>query len=150
VSRAGTIGWRWQPRAAPPEPRAVVAWGVAARRLLMRLQALDEARQAKLQATASGEALIVSADQTEALPWSEGAAYAAPCVRAPGLWLPTLHEPDLPVDLIASALQARHARQPLLLWPDPAAIVPLDRLLPASPSHLARIEAHWRGREVSP
>jgi hypothetical protein len=111
---------------------------------------MDEARRAKLQATASGEALVVSAESADALPWSEGAAYAAPSSIAPGLWLPTLHEPDLPVDLIGRALQARHARQPLLLWRDPPAIVPLDRLLPVSPSHLARIEAHWSGREVLP
>ena len=146
MSLAGAIGWRWQRRSDPPEARGLVAWGAAAQRLLVRLKALDDARLAKLQATASRDVLVVCAEQAEAVPWCDGAAYAAPSVAGPGLWLPTLQEPDMPQDLMARALQARHGRQPLLLWPDPPAVVPLDRLLPLSPAHLARIEAHWVGQ----
>lgn len=145
MSLAGTIGWRWVRRAEAPEPRGLVAWGEAAQRLLTRLKAMDDARLSGLQATASRDVLVVSAEQADMLPWVDGAAYAAPAAAAPGLWLPTLQQPDLPVDLLAKAMQARHGRQPLLLWPEPAAIVPLDRLLPLSPAHLARIEAHWLG-----
>lgn len=149
MSLNGTIGWRWRVRLVPPEPRAVVAWGTAARRLLGRVQALDAARLTPLQATANAEALVVVADEAAHLPWAEGVSYAAPCEAAPGLWLPTLHEPDQPIDLIARALQSRHQRQPVLLWAEPPAVLPLDRLLPLTPWHLQRIEAHWNGHEVA-
>lgn len=146
MSLNGTIGWRWRTRTVPPEPRAIVAWGQAARRLLARVRAMDEAGLARLQGTANAQVLIVVAGQAEHLPWIEGAAYAAPCDAAPGLWLPTLNEPDQPIDLISRALQFRHQRQPLLLWADPPAVLPLDRLLPMTPWHLQRIEAHWDGQ----
>jgi hypothetical protein len=124
-----------------------VAWGAAAPRLHARLQALVAAgpQQAKLlQATASRDVVIVTSQQAEQLPWVEGAAYAAPCDEAPALWLPTLQRPDAAPELLMRALKARHQRQPILLWPAPAALVPLDRLLPVTAELLARIGEHWQ------
>ncbi|MEK8029552.1 hypothetical protein AACH06_01855 [Ideonella sp. DXS29W] len=143
-----TIGWAWQRSEAPPAPLAVVAWHAAADGLLHRLMEMDDAALAPLQATACGSALVVAADRPEALPWSPGVAYAAPCDADPALWLPTLWVPDVPLDLLAHAMHQRHRRRPLLLWPDPAAVVPLDRMLPASGPMLARIQAHRSGASV--
>lgn len=144
MSLAGSIDWRWQRRPDPASPRAVVAWAEAAPRLHARLHNLAAEHQARLLATASRDVFIVSGETLD-LPWVEGAAYAAPSVEAPGLWLPTLWCPDMPSELIARALLTRHARQPLLLWPDPETIVPMDRQLPVSPALLARIASHWQG-----
>jgi len=147
VSLAHSLDWHWRARAEPVAPRALVAWGDAARRLHARLVARDADAGAALQATASGDILVVGGDAA-ALPWVDGGQYAAPCADAPGLWLPTLWEPDAPHDLLARALQRRHARQPLLLWREPAAVVPLVRLLPLTPALLARIAAHWHASPV--
>lgn len=147
MSVQGRFEWRWQRRAEPVPAHALVAWGGAASRLHTRLLDMPGERQTRLLATASRDVLVVSGE-TPDLPWVEGAAYAAPCADAPGLWLPTLWQPDLPCDLLAQALHRRHGRQPLLLWPQPSAIVPLDRQLPLSPAHLARIAAHWSGQAV--
>lgn len=137
--------WRWQPRAQALEPRAAVAWGEAARRLHARLSALPDEQLASLHATASDDLLVVIGEPA-ALPWVDGIDYAAPCELAPELWLPTRLSPDAPLDLLARALARRHGRIPLLLWPTPARAVPLDRQLPLSEGHLARILDHWQER----
>lgn len=143
MSRTPSIDWQWRDRADPPAPRAAVAWGRQATLLHTRLAALPPDALPTLDATAGGELLVVAGDAA-ALPWIDGIAYAAPCDEAPALWLPTRSEPDLPLDLLARRLQRLHGRQPLLLWPQPAAVVPLDRLMPLSPELLARIGAQWR------
>lgn len=143
MNLATPFTWRWQARTEPLPAKAAVAWGRAARALHLRLQQIEPGQQSGLSATASRDLLIV-VGETGDLPWVDGTAYAGPCSEAPGLWLPTLAAPDLPTELIARSLQRRHpGRQPLLLWPRPEAIVPLDRLLPLSSALLARIEAQW-------
>jgi hypothetical protein len=145
VSFVGRIEWHWQLRAQPPAPRAVVAWGDVASRLHARLCQLPVELRARLLATASRDALVVSGE-TPDLPWVDGVAYAAPCPHAPALWLPTVYEPSVPTDLLARALLKRHPRGPLLLWPAPAAAIPLDRQLPLSENLLSSIATHWRGQ----
>jgi hypothetical protein len=144
VKLSDRIDWGWRPAAEPAAPRAVVAWGEAAPRLHARLGTLAADRQARLQATASRDVLIVSGETLD-LPWVAGAAYAAPCALAPALWLPTLWQPDVPSDLLARAVTARHGRQPLLMWREPSALVPLDRQVTVSPALLTRIAGLWQG-----
>lgn len=145
MSLAGSIDWRWRPRGEPLPAGAAVAWGATARALHQRLLKLEPAQCEGLSATA-GRDLLVVVGRADALPWVDGIAYAGPSEAAPGLWLPVLEEPDRPIDLVARALQRRHPqRQPLLLWPQPEAVLPLDRLLPLSAALLARIEGHWEG-----
>jgi hypothetical protein len=79
------------------------------------------------------------------LPWVPGVAYATRSSEAPTLWRPTWLRPDVPLDLLARALHRLHAREPVLLWPDPAAVVPLDHDLPVSAALLTRIAERWRG-----
>ncbi|RQP22490.1 bpX5 domain-containing protein [Piscinibacter terrae] len=142
MSLAGRFDWRWAGQPEPAPARAVVAFGPAARRLHARLQLMSAEEQARLHATASRDVMVVSG-ATAALPWIDGAAYAAPCPEAPNLWLPTLRRPDVACDLLAIALDRRHQRKPLLLWPDPSVLVPMDRQLPVSAALLARIAALW-------
>ena len=145
MSQASSFAWRWRARAEALPAQAAVAWGAAARVLHARLRQFEPEQQAGLSATASRDLLIVVGEGA-ALPWVDGIAYAGPCTETPGLWLPTLEEPDLPADLIARSLERQHrGRQPLLLWPRPEAVLPLDRLLPLSQPLLARISAHWQG-----
>jgi hypothetical protein len=135
--------WRWQPRVQPLEPGAAVAWGEAAGRLLARLKALPETTLRKLQATAGEQVLIVTG-LADDLPWVEGIEYAAQATQAPDLWLPVLWQPDVCPQLLRQALAARYPRLPLLLWPAPGRVVPLDRLLPLSLAHhLGLIEQQW-------
>lgn len=136
------FAWRWREHAAPPPPRAAVAWGALARDLVAHLERLGPAHQARLTLHANRDIVVVQGDTAD-LPWLDGVAYAAPADEAPSLWLPTRDAPDVAIDLLARALQQRHRRQPLLLWPEPAALIPLDRPRPAAPAVLARIRARW-------
>lgn len=139
------IEWRWRSRVEPLPARAAVAWGVAARALHGRLSQLLPEQQSELSAMAAPDLLVVTGE-ADVLPWVDGIAYAGPTPDAPGLWLPTLEALDLPLDLIARSLQREHpTRQPLLLWPRPALVLPLDRLLPLSSALLARIATLWSG-----
>ncbi len=139
------ITWTWRPVAAAAAPRAAVGHGVAATRLLARLAALPEDRRSALTATGTADWLVVIGASDD-LPWVEGVRYAAPGAASPALWLPTHVEPTAPPDLLWRALEARHGRGPLLLWNEPAAVLPLDRQLPATDALLATLAAHLRGR----
>ena len=143
MNPAGSLSWRWQPDPSPPDARAAVAWHAASRSLHARLEKLPESVQKRLCATASRDVLVVTG-VAEDLPWAPGVAYAATCTDAPTLWRPTLMRPDAPCDLLSRALQQKHARQPLLLWPEPEAVIPLDRLLAVTPQLLARIAEQWQ------
>lgn len=138
------LSWSWQPRLQSAEPAAAVAWGDAALRLLSRLEQMPDEQQARLQATANREVLIVLGEACD-LPWVQGIDYAGSCPEAPELWLPTRWQPNVPLDLLARALGERYTRIPLLLWHRPATCIPLDRQLPLSAEHLGRIQAHWKG-----
>jgi len=122
-----------------------VAWGDVAPRLGARVAGLPAASQARLQATAGRDVLVLFGAEAD-LPWVDGVAYAAPRREAPGLWLPTLWEPDVPLDLLERALAAAHRRTPLLLWPRPSVAVPLDRQRPWPQVPLAAWTERWRDR----
>lgn len=135
--------WHWQACPQPPAPRAAVAWGDVVQRLHGRLVQLPAGQRKRLEATA-GEHLLVVCGESADLPWVDGVEYAAPDPQVPGLWLPTRWRPQLPADLLLQALAARVSRRPLLLWPAPARVIPLDRLLPLElPTHLALIARLW-------
>lgn len=139
--------WRWREETDVPSATGVVGCGAVARALFAKAHAAAiacEGRQAAVpwQVTAHQDLLLLTGP-ADALPWVAGARYAAPRADAPTLWLPTLQRPDIALDLLAAAIARRHAQKPLLLWPDPAQLVPLHRLLPADTAVLARIAAHW-------
>lgn len=136
---------RWRPRLNPAEPQAAVAWGEAARRLHARLSLIPAEQARRLQTTANRDVMVVSGAIGE-LPWVDGVEYAAMDKRAPGLWLPTSWEPDVPIDLLGQALSSSFSRSPLLLWREPSAVVPLDRQLPVTAEHLLIIQAYWAER----
>ncbi len=137
--REATIRWQWQP-CSPRPARAAIAWHDAAERLRLRLQRMPVDIAGTLEATGRAGLLIVCGP-TEVLPWVDGVDYAAPHQQAPSLWLPTRQEPDLPIEWLQQALQQQRGRQPVLLWPQPAAVIPLDRLLPLSPALLRKLRS---------
>lgn len=121
----------WMPRrqtaadSDTPAPRGLVAQGGVARAVLARLQALDAAQLQPLSATACRDFLVLLGPASS-LPWVDGVRYCAPATTAPGLWLPTHVQPDLPADLLQAALARRVQRAPVLLWHDPEQIFPLN------------------------
>ncbi len=143
MSVTAPLRWQWHPRFPALEPQAAVAWDEAAPRLLARLLRMSEEQQCRLSASANRDALVMTGPVND-LPWVEGVEYAAPSPEAPQLWLPTRYRPSVPCDLLARGLHRRHGRQPLLIWPQRSALLPLDRLLPVSPALLERIGARWR------
>jgi hypothetical protein len=143
VNVTGSVAWRWREDPSPPEPQAAVAWHAASRSLHARLAELSEATQARLLVSASRDVLVVTG-AAEDLPWVPGIAYATRCAEAPTLWRPTVMQPDVPETLLARSLHKRHGREPLLLWAEPLAVVPLDRQLRVTPALLARIAERWQ------
>lgn len=133
-------GWRWRAAASALSPRAAVAQGLVATQLFALLSRLPSAEREALQLVAAPDWLVVLAASDD-LPWVDGIRYAGPSPQAPGLWLPTHAEPDLAHDLIDRALRRGHARRPLLLWPDPVVVLPLDRPQVASDPVLKRLAA---------
>jgi len=144
VNANGSVPWTWRTDPSPPEPDGAVAWHQVARRLHARLAQLSSSTQARLLASASRDVLVVTGASAD-LPWVPGIAYAIRCADAPTLWRPTVLQPDVPANLLARSLRRRHSREPLLLWPEPAAVVPLDRQLPVTPELLERIAKRWQG-----
>jgi MoxR-vWA-beta-propeller ternary system domain bpX5 len=125
----------------------VVGVGAIARHLFEHLTtalADDTRRESteRLMATAHSDMLIVTG-AADALPWVDGVRYIAPRADAPALWLPTHERPDVPLDLLALACARRHPQTPLLLWPSPAQLVPLQRALRVNAGLLARIRMRW-------
>ena len=139
----GSVPWKWREDPSPSEPEGAVAWHDSARRLHARLAQLSPAHQARLLACASRDVLVVTGAAAD-LPWVPGIAYAIRCADAPTLWRPTLLQPEVPADLMSRSLQRLHGREPLLLWPEPATVVPLDRQLRVTAELLARIAERWQ------
>lgn len=143
---AQVVSWGWRPVDAAVMPRAVVAHGLAARRLHARLSQLPSDRREALEVSAAPGWLVVLGT-SDNLPWADGVRYAAPAAAAPSLWLPTHVEPEVPVDLLARALNKRHGRQPVLLWNSPAVAFPLDATRMASDTVLAMIASTWQASQ---
>jgi hypothetical protein len=142
VNAVDLVRWQWRADPSPPEAMAAVAWHDSARLLHARLKQLSSDVQSRLLASASRDLLVITGSAAD-LPWVPGIAYAARSDEAPTLWRPTCLRPDVPVDLLARSLRRVHSRAPLLLWPNPSVVVPLDRQLRVTPELLERIEARW-------
>lgn len=139
----GHLAWQWRALPEARVPAAALAFGQAARRLLTRLARTEVERRQDWTVSAAADVLVVFAAAAQ-LPWAEGVRYAAPHPDARGLWLPTNEEPDAPVDLLMTALSRSTGRTPLLLWPDPSRVMPLDRQLAASDEVLQSIAERWQ------
>jgi hypothetical protein len=138
-----SVAWNWRALPEARVPGAALAFGQAARRLLARLSKTDPERRQGWTVTAADDVLVVFGAAAQ-LPWAEGVRYAAPHPDARALWLPTNEEPSAPVDLVMAALSRATGRAPLLLWPAPTRVMPLDRQLAASNEVLQSIAEKWQ------
>ena len=136
------MNWAWQAEAEPPPAQAVLATGAAAREL-HRLAAARLGQAGSDWLLAAHADLLLLCGSSESLPWCEGAIYAAPRPHCPSLWLPTALRPEVALDLLQQAIQQRHGHRAYLLLREPAQIVPLDRLQPASAELLAAIATRF-------
>lgn len=135
--------WIWRRETDVPPAMGVVGCGDVARALFAKVEAIAAAQTTPQWQVSAQQDLLVLTGNTETLPWVDGARYIAPRADAPTLWLPTLERPEIALDLLAAAIARKHPQRPMLLWPQPAQLVPLHRLLPADAAVLARIAAHW-------
>ena len=135
--------WIWRSDTDVPPAMGVVGCGDVARALFAKAEAIAAAQATPLWQVSAHQDLLVLTGNTETLPWVDGARYIAPRAEAPTLWLLTLERPEIALDLLAAAIARKHPQRPMLLWPQPAQLVPLHRLLPADAAVLARIAAHW-------
>lgn len=134
--------WFWQPADRSIRPAAAIGWDDIAEALLEYLLVLDERFYSQLQVTLSDRALIVFG-QAEILPWIDGIHYASPCDKFPTLWLPTHSKPSVSIELVSRALGYHYGSAPLLLWPEPAAVIPLDRRFSINRNLLETMPRNW-------
>jgi MoxR-vWA-beta-propeller ternary system domain bpX5 len=137
------VSWDWFDRAEALRPQAVLAWGASALTLLERIEACSSDLQRRLLATAAPNFLMITG-AVQDLPWIDGVQYAAPSPEQARLWLPTHSSPAVPIDLLARVINAQSDRDPYLLWRSPPILLPLDRLLPVTPSLLNLVRQKWQ------
>ena len=114
---------------AGPPLRALLA--------VLRQRNADELRDLLLTTTRD---LLVLRGPAERLPWIDGAGYCTTTPGVPGLWLPTRQVPDLPMELLYTALRQRSGHAVLLLWNEPELVLGLDDSLPVRPDVLDWLE----------
>lgn len=103
----------WRARAVPLAPQAVTGAGEVGRALARR--ALERVDPSALRGVIAEDRIVLIGPDT---PWADGATWLG--VAAPGLWLPTLAEPDVHPELLARALRKRGLTGPVVLLPDAA------------------------------
>lgn len=136
---ASKIAIAFVPRAEPLAPKAAAARGAAARALVDRLLARDDATLAKLSGVGSGEIVIVMGEAA-LLPWVDGIVYLGHDLEAPSLLLPTTLAPDVPTALFEGALLAKtRARPPIAVLVDPRALVSLAGARALDRAHLTAL-----------
>lgn len=136
MNLTASVQIEWQVRVQPLAPGAVAARGNIARALARRLLASDDEQLARWQGVAGPEVLIVLGEDAT-LPWVEGVTYLGRDERAPALWLPTTHEPCVPLPLLQRALvQHAQGKTPLAVLRAPLAIAPLAAARPLSRARL--------------
>lgn len=127
---------RWLPREPPLPPVGVAARGAAAIALAEALLARDDDALQSWQGVAGDDVLVVlGAD----LPWVPGVTWLG--AMGP-LRVPCTRRPDLPEDLVSSALSRAAGGGRVAVLPDADLLVPLSE---ARPLHRATLAA-WRGR----
>ncbi len=124
----------WASREPPLRPVAALARGEAARRLARRLRARgDEALAGREGVGGDGLLLVLGP-----VPWVDGLSWLGRDPSAPALLLPTTSRPDVPADLLQSAVLrlVPGGSAPLAVTAD--ALVPAGGARPLSRPHLER------------
>ncbi len=142
------VPFAWRIREEPLEATAAAALGPAVRGFVTRLLAREDEALARLRGVVAnrGTAVVVLGETRE-LPWFDGVRYLGRDARAPSLLVPTLLEPDVPIELVERALLRRtrdaapaslrsreraneRPASPLAVFPDVPSIVPCGPALP--------------------
>ena len=129
----------WQAHPRRVEARALVLWGSLRQQAVQRLQQYADAdlRQLALVPTEQCWVLI---GPLKYLPWLDGVAYAAPDTQVADLWLPLHVQPSVCSTLLLQQLKQQHQHAPFLLWPQPAALVCLNKPYTLSHTLLSRLQ----------
>lgn len=95
---------QWRLREVPLAGEALLAQGDVVLRLVNRLLKLDDAALATLSGVGSASMLFIVGTP---LVWVDGVRMLGKDPAAPGLWLPTTHQPTVPLGLFAEAVTRR-------------------------------------------
>jgi hypothetical protein len=111
----------WRPRVVPLTPCGAFAQATAVPALAQAMRALPTLQQARLTVVEHAAALLVLGAADD-LPWSEGVRYVGCEDTAAQLLLPTLMQPNWPLDVLARACARRAAGSRWLLLDEPAVL----------------------------
>lgn len=129
----------WQAAAHKAEAQALVLWGPVRQRALQRLQQYSDEQLQPLSILLTAQCWVLLG-QLQHLPWLDGAAYAAPDRTLTELWLPTGLVPDVCTTLVLQQLKQQYPASPLLMWPQPPAVISLKNPYPLSRALLAAMQ----------
>lgn len=129
------MDWHWIKQVNNQDINALIVFDQSIHNLIQRLSRETDESLGKFLIVSNPQFLILFADGAE-LPWVKGAAYITQNKILPDIWLPTLWQPSVPIDLIYSAITQKINRSPVLLWNDPKLIIPLDKQFPLTRSYV--------------
>lgn len=110
----------WCPRALPLPACGAFAHGPSVPALARALAELPLLQQSRLQRIDQDDVGLLILGAAEDLPWSEGVRFLGAVEGSPQLLLPTLMQPNLPLDLLIRACARRAAGTRWLLLDEPA------------------------------
>ncbi len=105
----------WVPREPPLPVAGLVAEGAARVAVLRRLLQRQEAAQAGVSGVVGDDLVVLLG---VGLPWVDGVTWIGRDAHWPGLYLPTLQLPDVPLDLLWARLRTQ------VLGPSPILLLP--------------------------
>jgi MoxR-vWA-beta-propeller ternary system domain bpX5 len=120
------MDWNWKKTNDPCEIKGVIGFGNAKQYLAHRLLKESDKTLSDIYAVSSSHFLLIFGEKTS-LPWVKDIVYIKQSESAPDLWLPTVLEPDIPHVLLIKNVQKQLGNNPVLIWPNPKLLIPLNR-----------------------
>lgn len=116
-------------RTAPLAPECVVAVGPCALLLAARVLERDDPSLSALEGLAADDAILFFGEAS-VLPWVDGVSYLGRDPRAPLLYLPTVLEPDMPIELFERAISLREGAVSFAVLVSPPLLIPAHERAP--------------------
>ena len=103
--------------------------------MIARLRTRAPEDLAGLTGVAAPGGPVVIRGPSPKLPWTDGVRYFGESPEAPGIFVPTVRRPNLPLPLLAQALRRQIPAGPFVWLPE-GRVVPLVDARPLAPSAL--------------
>ena len=122
----------------PLKPVGMLAANEVRSAAICALSNMAPARLSSLRGSFDDQVIVVLGEEAM-LPWVPGGIYLGQESHAPGLFIPTLLKPNLPVDWLERAVQSKYGQGHYAIDPWRHAVYNLSHALTISPERLREI-----------